>query len=323
MKLKKSLYGLAIAPRLWYQHSSAALIKEGFKQSQFDPCLWIKKDIMLVQYVDDLGIGAKNKALVDELEAKLKSAGFELTREGSFSEFLGIKVARDDKAGTITLTQQGLIQKIMEATNLVDCKPNSMPAALKGLGSDPNGKPIREAWSYASIVGMLLYLSTNTRPDITFAVSQVARYNHSPKQSHATAVKMIIRYLAATKDQGIIMTPNGRLNIDSYVDADFAGLYGAEVDTDSSSVKSRTGYVIMLGNCPLLWKSQLQTKIALSTMEAEYTALSANLKVLLLLCQLLIEVSKIVNTKSLRALNTMLLSIIGSRITLSKVMPKL
>jgi spore germination protein GerM len=63
------------------------------------------------------------------------------------------------------------------------------------LGSDPDGETMREEWLYSSIVGMLLYLSTNTRPDIAFAVSQVARFNHSPKQSHAKAVKMIVRYL--------------------------------------------------------------------------------------------------------------------------------
>jgi hypothetical protein len=45
---------------------------------------------------------------------------------------------------------------------------------------------------------MLLYLSTNTRPDIAYGVSQAARFTSSPKQSHATAVKMIVRYLIAT-----------------------------------------------------------------------------------------------------------------------------
>ena len=75
------------------------------------------------------------------------------------------------------------------------------------LGSDLDGPPIKEAWKYSSVVGMLLYLSVNTRPGIAFAVSQVAQFNSNPKQSHASTVMMIIRYLSATSDKGIIFTP--------------------------------------------------------------------------------------------------------------------
>ena len=62
-----------------------------------------------------------------------------------------------------------------------------------------------EEWNYRSIIGMLLYLSTNTRPDIAFAVSQAARFSNHPKQSHARAVKTIIRYLKGTQDKGTIL----------------------------------------------------------------------------------------------------------------------
>ena len=58
-----------------------------------------------------------------------------------------------------------------------------------------------EEFHYRSVVGMLLYLSGNTRPDITFAVSQVARFTHNPRKSHATALKMIVRYLSGTMRQ--------------------------------------------------------------------------------------------------------------------------
>jgi hypothetical protein len=113
--------------------------------------------------------------------------GFTLTKEGTFSEFLGIKFTENKDAGTIMLTQKGLIKKIISANNLENCNPNWTPAATSALGMDPNGKLMTEEWSYPSIVGMLLYLSTNTRPDIAFAVSQVAHFSYSPKQSHASA----------------------------------------------------------------------------------------------------------------------------------------
>ena len=171
-----------------------------------------------------------------------------------------------------------------------DSKPNRLPTTQQALGSDPDGPPMSESWSYSSIVGMLLYLATNTRVDIAFAVSQVCRFSSNPKQSHATAVKSIIRYLKRTRDQGMILRPTGRLELDLYVDADFAGLHHREPDHLPDSVRSRTGYIIFLSDCPLVWKSSLQPSIAASTTEAEYTALSTALRTLLPLKRLLIEV---------------------------------
>ena len=137
---------------------------------------------------------------------------------------------------------------------------------------------------------MLLYLATNTRPDIAFAVSQVARFSHSPKQSHATAVKTIVRYLAGTKDKGIIFKKPKSINIECYVDADFAGLHGVEDPNNPISVKSRTGYIISVGGCFILCKSQLQSTIALSTSEAEYGALSQSMRAVLPIRDTLLEV---------------------------------
>jgi hypothetical protein len=243
--------------------------------------------MIVVLYVDDAGIGAANPKDIDQLIEDLRGLGFELKKEGDFTEFLGIQFERRPD-GSIELTQRGLIKKIMQATKMEDCKPNALPSSSP-LGSDPEGAPMNEAWSYPSIIGMLLYLSTNTRCDIAFSVSQVARYSSSPKQSHATAIKSIIRYLKRTEDQGMILRPTGKLELDLYVDADFAGLYKAEPDASADAARSRTGYVILLSDCPLIWKSQLQTSIACSTLEAEYTALSYSLKALLPLKRILIE----------------------------------
>ncbi len=64
------------------------------------------------------------------------------------------------------------------------------------------------------------------------------------------------------------------LKIDAYPDAKFAGMYGYEHHDDPSCVKSWTGYVINVANCPVMWQSKLQMEMALSTMEAEIVAIS-------------------------------------------------
>jgi len=242
---------------------------------------------MMVIYVDDCGIGAANSTDIDKLVDDLQKLGFELTREESFSEFLGIKMEKQPD-GSIELTQKGLIEKLIKTTKLEDCNPNYLPATA-ALGSDPQGQAMKEDWNYSSVVGMLLYLSTNTRCDIVFAVSQVARFSSNPKQSHATAIKTIIRYLKRTKDQGMILRPTGHLDLDLFVDADFCSLFRNEIDTNPDSARSRTGYIITLSGFPLVWKSQLQSSIACSTLEAEYTALSYSLKTMLPLKRMLIE----------------------------------
>jgi transposase InsO family protein len=291
LRLNKSIYGLSVAPKLWYEHLFAALKKDGFVASKYDPCLLFKKEMMLVIYVDDVGIAAKYKKEVDSLVQRLEDQGFKLTREGTFSEFLGIKFEKNDEDNSINMTQKGLIRKIIATAGMKDCNPNWTPASTTPLGIDPDGEPMDEEWSYRSIVGMLLYLTTNTRPDCSFAVSQVGRFCHDPKKSHATAIKTIVRYLHRTSDKGMIVRPTGILNLENYVDASFANSYGVEPAEDPISVKSRTGIIVFLAGCPLIWKSQLQQSIALSTFQSEYQALSHSMRILIPLRGLLLETS--------------------------------
>ena len=163
---------------------------------------------------------------------------------------------------------------------------------------------MKETWNYRAICGMLLYLSTNTRPDIAFAVSQVCRFSHGPKKSHATAVKIILRYLKKTLAKGLVVRPlASQFNLEMYVDADFCGLYKQEDAKDSTSVKSRTGYVVLLGGWPIIWKSQLQTHLSQSTLEAEYLALSSSLKVFLPLKWLVEEIIRHTRCNKLEDVN--------------------
>ncbi len=150
LRLVKSLYGLSVAPCLWYQHICEALLLQGLKQSATDSCLLYSKTIisealllqglkqsatdschlysktiMIVLYVDDLGIAYCDKKDLDKLLQDLTVLGLEFTCEGNFTDFLGIKFGKDEVTNTVTLTQKGLIQKIIKATGLQDCNPNT------------------------------------------------------------------------------------------------------------------------------------------------------------------------------------------------------
>jgi hypothetical protein len=280
LKLVKSLYGLSVAPKLFYELCKKPLLKLGFVQSEHDPCLFLRHDCVLILYVDDMGIMYKNRDVLETFLDDLKAAGFSFTREETFHDYLGIGYFNLPN-GNVSMNQAGLIKKIIEATGMESANPCSNPVTTQALGSNKDGEDMTDPWNYRSIVGMLLYLTTNTRPDIAFAVSQVARFSNQPKQSHAIAVKRIIRYLKGTADQGCIYKRPKTLCLDMYVDADFAGLYGVEPIGSKLCATSRTGYIISVSECYLMSKSHLQQSIAQSTGESEYNALSAALRTLI------------------------------------------
>jgi hypothetical protein len=201
--------------------------------------------------------------------------GFDITDEGDIDEYLGVKVTRDED-GTITLTQPHLIDSIISDLGFKEiAKGKDTPApSTAGLDRDLNGRPHEESWEYRSVIGKLNYLEKSTRPDLAFAVHQCARYSSDPKESHSAAVRYIVRYLMATRDKGLILKPNDH-SFDCYVDADFQGGWNIETATeDSTTAKSRTAYIVMYAGCPIVWASKMQTDIALSTTESEYSALS-------------------------------------------------
>ena len=288
LKLLKSIYGKRDSPRLWYQCVLKVLLPLGFTQSQHDPCLLIRSDCLLILFVDDLGICYKSKQVLEELLNAIKDKGYHFTRQESFNEYLGIKY-EELADGSIKMTQPGLIKKIIAAMNMQQCNPCDNPTLQQALGSHPDSPAMTDAWNYRSIVGMMLYLSDNTRLDIAFGVSQVARFSHQPKQPHAIAVKRIARYLKGTSTEGTIFKPPKSIHLDLYVDADFAGLWGSEHPNDPVSVKSRSGHLISLSGCFLIGKTNLQTSIAQSTGEAEYIALSHALRALLPIRSTLLE----------------------------------
>ena len=292
LMMNKSIYGQVDSPKLFYEHLSRGMDKLGFDPSESDPCLFIHRTekVMVLNYCDDQIWLSPDNDLIEEYVAKLAGAGYDLTLEpdGDIFGFLGINF--ETQGPKIQLTQTGLIEKVINYTMMSNASEKSTPAAQTPLGTDANGEPFSEDWQYSAAVGMLLYLSSNTRPDIQFAVHQVARFSHSPRKSHGQAIKRIIRYLIATRDRGILFQPNLAQGLDCYVDADFCGLHDSEHEQDPVSVKSRTGFVLTLFGCPVIWSSKLQTDITLSSTAAEYVAFSMAMRELLPMRVLLQEI---------------------------------
>jgi hypothetical protein len=295
IRLKRNLYGVKQAARNWYLHLKKGLIGRGFTQSKIDPCLFIRRDCLIVLYTDDCLIFAKNDATIDDLCQSL-STEFLLKDEGNIENFLGIKIDHDlaaDGTVTITMTQPGLINQILEDVGLVGDKIiQKKTPAREVLHAHADAAPFDATWNYRSIIGKLNFLAQNTRPDISMAVHMCARFVNNPNRIHQDAVKYLCRYLHYTRTRGLILKPNGDNELNAYVDSDFAGLWSHKSSHLRESAVSRAGYIIMYCGCPIHWVSKLQSEIALSTTEAEYIALSMCLRDLLPMRTMLAELCK-------------------------------
>jgi hypothetical protein len=284
LKLKKNIYGGRNSGRIWNEYLTKGLLNIGFKQSSVDECVFYRGNLIFLNYVDD-GILACpdmnliNQAIQDLSDPSKAKATFEIEDEGDVSDYLGINFEKI-AGNKIRLTQPHLIDQIIKEVGLKATDKRSVPAApSKILRRDESAPPFKCPFHYRKVIGKLNYLEKSTRPDIAYAAHQCARFCIEPKESHVQAVIHLAKYLQNTREEGIILDPDLKKSFEVYADADFAGnWYSKTADEDPSTAKSRTGFVILYGGCPILWGSKLQTCISLSTTEAEYVALSQALR---------------------------------------------
>jgi Reverse transcriptase (RNA-dependent DNA polymerase) len=179
IKLHKLIYGDKRSPRLWYFHLQAALAKLHFKPSPKDSCLFVGNNVTLVVHVDDCLIVAPTQAQVDKVISDLRVEGLHLDKEDDIAGYLGIAMDRQAD-GTIHLRQTGLIRRVIDLVGLKDTPRTKFILSASPLGSDKEHAPRTDTWNYRSAIGMLQYLSNNTRPDIAFApVSQMTLVAHT------------------------------------------------------------------------------------------------------------------------------------------------
>ncbi|KAI7945307.1 hypothetical protein MJO29_011695 [Puccinia striiformis f. sp. tritici] len=249
LKLHKAIYGLKQAPRVCGS-LSLHLFGAGLGMlCTVDDMIIISHDV------------TRFKTLI--------SARFRMEDLGEASHILGIKLTKT-KANQLLLNQEHYTQSILDNYKMSDCHTVATPMLantrlVKCSDADHNSF-LQLKINYREALGLLNYLSVSTRPDISFTVSQLSQHLEKPGMTHWKAVLHLLRYLAGTKDHGILLDGSGDLNdIAVYTDADFANC------TDDR--RSYSGYVTLLGGNLLSWRSKKQQTVSTSTTEAEYRAL--------------------------------------------------
>jgi transposase InsO family protein len=296
LKLHKNVYGQKQAGRVWNKYLVNKLVKElKFVQSKTDECVFYRGSTMYVLYTDDSILAGPDETEINQIIKEMKQAKLDITVEGGLEDFLGINIDRQ-KDGTINLTQPHLIDQILKDLRLEDenvTTKDTPASSSKILRRHTDSAPFDGSFNYRSVIGKLNYLEKGTRSDISYIVHQCARFSTDPKQEHAQALRWLGRYLKATRNRGTILQPAKGKDMEVYVDADFSGNWHAEESWDRDTARSRHGFIVMYAGCPILWKSQLQTEIALSSTESEYTGLSYALRDAIPIMELLKEMKEL------------------------------
>ncbi|XP_043596410.1 secreted RxLR effector protein 161-like [Bombus pyrosoma] len=125
----------------------------------------------------------------------------------------------------------------------------------------------REDIGYKNLIGALLYISINARPDISYTVNYLSRFQDCCSQTHFKYALRILKYLYRTRDLRLHYKRNEKCEtIDCYVDADWTG--------DHLDRKPTFGYVVRLYGKVIGWKSKKQRCVTKATTYAEYVTLS-------------------------------------------------
>jgi hypothetical protein len=271
-QLLKSQYGLRQAGLIWHAKVVAIFIASGLQQSKRDPCLFFKitetEQTILAVVVDDIIGVSTDKAKYANFVKEAKIEMVELEAK----QYLAMHIERERDTRKLTLHQGAYIDQILEKFGMTDSKPVSTPMAPKSVLSKSMCPETEEeklqmaSIPYRAAVGSIMYVAVSTRPDICKAISNVSRFLDNPGQQHWQAVKRIFRYLKGTRDMKLELGGSATLNLSAYSDAD----WGGDIDTR----RSTTGFVILLGSSLICWKSRLQAVVSLSTVEAEYYAIT-------------------------------------------------
>lgn len=273
VKLARSLYGLKQASRTWHYHLVAGMRSLGFEQCGADACVMRLVEngvvaMVVVVHVDDIfSIGAK--ARCDQFGRDL-NAYVPIKNLGELRLYAGIRFSRDRAAGTIKLSQDTFARNLVEKFGVTRNKDIPMVVGLKLDEFDSSEPDVSEP--FRSLVGHLMWLANQTRPDILNAVRAVSRYSHGPKAVHWRAALHILMYVRFTVSLGITYQRGtaGGVVLEVFVDSDFA--------SRETGRRSVSGGIVMCAGAAVSFLSRTQKSVTLSSCEAEYVAMADGLK---------------------------------------------
>jgi hypothetical protein len=299
-RLKKALYGLVEAPRLWYETLNSVLTEFGFTRTTGDPCLYIlrrvKQIVILGVFVDDFLVYGTSDKMVEEVK-KMLGSRFKTKDLGVARWVLGMRLMQT--ANAYVLDQSQYLRDVVvryrqyiNSTNHVPTTPLPIKLRMRRAREDDEAitLPFRE------LLGSIGHLAIGTRIDIAFAVSLLSRFASRPTQEHWNAAIHVLKYLEGHDQIGLAF--NKGIKMQEFDENALNGLASSEpkasVDSDFANdpdtAKSVGGMVVTLYGTAVSWRSKLLKLVATSTCHAEYIAVFEGAREIVWLRMLLNEI---------------------------------
>ena len=281
LKLAKSLYGLKQAGRYWHLMIRDFLLEQGFVMCLSEHC-WFTKDngdMMVLIYVDDAIISAKNADDINELIKKIKMV-FELGEEGPLDWYIGVDIK--DYGDSLFISQSDYITKMEVKYKLDSSRIEITPMIEKYAIIKSAEDELFHDFGIKEKIGSLMFTAVCVRPDIAFAVSYLARFSNHPSALVCRAINHLFGYLIGTKEFGLMFEREDDSQLIVFCDSDYGG--------DLNDYKSTTGVIAYYGLTPICWYSSKQGTTAQSSTDAEIISMNFAAKEVIWLRGLLKEV---------------------------------
>jgi len=273
LRLRRAIYGLKQAARVWWIELDRSLKEFGFKRLYSDAGIFIAQHpdgtlVILLAYIDDIIItGPSGTQILSKKRVFMDK--WECRDLGVCREFLRMRIKYEN--GKVLVDQADYLRRILKRFGMTDAKMAKTPLPT-GYKPEPfQGTSTPQLRSqYQSLIGSLLYLMLGTRPDIAFAVTQMAKFASNPSDEHLNRAMYILRYLVGTRDYALVFDGNTDAGLIAYCDSS----YGDDRTELDLKRRSTQGYFFSLATGAIKWHSRTQTLVATSSTMAEYMALS-------------------------------------------------
>jgi hypothetical protein len=214
-KLKKAMYGLIQASKLWFLHVRKILEDEGFICCNLDDsCLFFRTDPVtgthhyVLVHVDDFLLTASSEALLEQLLARFHIAfpsGLVVQRGPRFS-YLGMTLAQSPDRTSISASQRGYLQALLKKEGVTGVVANASPIDVLSPPTIEESAPADKTW-FASCLMSLAFVSNRTRPDLKFPISFLASQMSAPNLKAARCLRHLLQYVNRTIDYYIRFSP--------------------------------------------------------------------------------------------------------------------